>query len=329
MPTLTPWLQSRFAVHCPRGWRCRAEVPLVDEAASSRLGFRPRADVLLEREADGRRVWVEFEVSRADPVANHAKFATARYFEQMPAEDAFVSMTSRHITPGRAALAAGTAAMMRALGIPAFQVMLLPQLDGNTVKHLNTLPPPELDRVGPGIAPEVARVLDITDARELDSGHRIHHADNPWTVSLNVRRWNEELSQPALAARWGRRPVQYFAFDPGSGLFAPSKFCAFIPGAVFRRKVGIDGQSTEVRVGGMTLDIYALLGEGDPRFDGHVARRHLQVNLGYRLVGLADAPPGIASAFETWHSRAAAAVPLRGRPAVLFPPGLDGGTRFA
>lgn len=85
MPTLTPWLQSRFAAHCPRGWRCRAEVPLVDEAASSRLGFRPRADALLERAADGRRVWMEFEVSRADPVANHAKFATARYFERMRA----------------------------------------------------------------------------------------------------------------------------------------------------------------------------------------------------------------------------------------------------
>ena len=33
------------------------------------------ADVLLERVDGSRRLWVEFEVSRADPVANHAKFA--------------------------------------------------------------------------------------------------------------------------------------------------------------------------------------------------------------------------------------------------------------
>jgi hypothetical protein len=327
MPTLTPWLQARFAAHCPTGWRCRAEVPLLDGAASSRLGFKPRADVLLERRADGRRVWVEFEVSRADPVANHAKFATSRFFENLPAEDAFVSMTSRHIEPGRAALAAGTAAMMRALGIPAFQVMLLPQLDGPSVKQLNALPRPELDRMGPSVAPEVARVLDVTDARTLGSGHRVHQADNPWTVGLNVRRWNEELAQPALAARWGRRPVQYFAFDSGSGLFAPSKFCAFIPGAALggsraASAAGVHEQAYAAHF--MTLEVYTLLGEGDSRFDGHIARRHLQVNLGYRLVALAEAPAGLARAFEAWHARVADVVPLRGEPAVLVPPGYSG-----
>jgi hypothetical protein len=31
-----------------------------------------------------RRLWIEFEISRADPVANHAKFATAQLFQPLP-----------------------------------------------------------------------------------------------------------------------------------------------------------------------------------------------------------------------------------------------------
>lgn len=53
-----------------------------------------------------RRVWVELEVSRADPVANHVKFATAHLVSPMPAGDAFVSMVSRHVVRGRSNLAA-------------------------------------------------------------------------------------------------------------------------------------------------------------------------------------------------------------------------------
>lgn len=221
MPSLTTWLQASFEAQCPPGWRCQREVPLVGEAGSQRLGFRPRADVLLEHGSGGRRVWVEFEVSRADPVANHAKFATARFFENLPPQDSSVSMTSRHIEPGRAALAAGTAAMMRALGIPAFQLLLLPQLDGAAVKRLNALARPALEQLRLPIDAEIERVLDVTDVTPLAGGHRIHKGDIPWTVSMNVRRWNQELARPDAAALWGRRPVQYFAFDPSSAQFAP------------------------------------------------------------------------------------------------------------
>jgi hypothetical protein len=44
----------------------------------------PQADAVLQEVATGRRVWVELEVSRADPVANHAKFATAHLVSPMP-----------------------------------------------------------------------------------------------------------------------------------------------------------------------------------------------------------------------------------------------------
>jgi hypothetical protein len=68
------------------------------------LGYAPQADVVLQEVATGRRVWVELEVSRADPVANHAKFATAHLVSPMPAGDAFVSMVSRHVVRGRSNL---------------------------------------------------------------------------------------------------------------------------------------------------------------------------------------------------------------------------------
>jgi hypothetical protein len=62
-------------------------------------------------------------------VANHAKFATARLLEGTSANEIFVSMVSRHVVTGRAALAAGTALAMRAMGVPAFQVGPRPHLD--------------------------------------------------------------------------------------------------------------------------------------------------------------------------------------------------------
>jgi len=64
--------------------------------------FRPRADVLLERLDGTRRLWVEFEVSRADPAANHMKFAAAHLHAPQRPADAFLSMTSSHVaTAGR------------------------------------------------------------------------------------------------------------------------------------------------------------------------------------------------------------------------------------
>lgn len=335
MAALARYLQRQFAHHCPAGWSCKDEVPLVGEDARSRLGFSPRADLMLEQAESGRRIWLEFEISRADPVANHAKFTTVRFFESLPRQDTFVSMVSRHVDPGRAALAAGTTSWMRAIGIPAFQVPLLPELDGPVVKHLNALPLAELERNGPSVSAEVARVVTVTNATSLADGHRIHPADNPWTVGLNVRRWNLEVSQPDLRALWGRRAVQYFAADPASGLFAPSKFCAYIPGADFRGgsgvqlralDAGLEGSvwssaiASAVQAHAMTLRIYSQLDEGDARFDGHIARRHLERGLGYRLVPLESAPSDLGLVFSRWHAHHREHVTVRGDVHLLLPP---------
>ncbi len=70
MGALTKFLQREFSRRPPIGWACRSEVRLLPLDLEQLLGYSPRVDVLFEREEPKRRLWIEFEVSRADPVAN-------------------------------------------------------------------------------------------------------------------------------------------------------------------------------------------------------------------------------------------------------------------
>src|SRR5262245_26733603 len=126
MGSLTGYLQEQFRRRCPPGWSCHPEAHILHPDLAAILGYAPQADVVLANEAEARRLWVEFEVSRADPVANHAKFATAHLFQPQPPTDVFVSMMSRHVVRGRRNLAAGTILLMRQLGMRAVQTALLP-----------------------------------------------------------------------------------------------------------------------------------------------------------------------------------------------------------
>src|SRR3954453_9941144 len=134
---LARYLQEEFLARCPAGWRCTAERPLLDVLDRTLLGYDPRADVMLERTDGSRRLWIEFEISRADPAANHAKFATAHVLRPWAAQDAFVSMISAHIVRGRRNLGAGMIHVMRQVGIDAFQTILLPNVTRQEVKLLN------------------------------------------------------------------------------------------------------------------------------------------------------------------------------------------------
>lgn len=297
---LAAYLQDAFQRKRPRGWDCTVETPLLDSDAARRLGFDPRVDVLLTRAADARRIWIEFEVSRADPVANQAKFASAVYFEGCGRGDAFVSMASRHIAPGRKALLATTAMFMRAVGIPAFQVDLLPDVDGSTIKALNASSRARLDAAAIDVDAEIDRVIAIADARLVEGWHRIHMADNAFAVCANIRAWNAALDDPVTAKRWGRRRVTFLAFDPVSRLFAPSKFCAFVPAAT--PSEGRFANSVREPPGGITFETYLSLGEQDPRFDGHVARMHLERRLRYRRLPIGEAEGEMSVALESWLS---------------------------
>ena len=70
-------LQEQFAAECPKGWTCRKEYSVLPEEYVRLLGYRPQADVLLQSKISEERIWIELEVSRADPVANHTKFGSA------------------------------------------------------------------------------------------------------------------------------------------------------------------------------------------------------------------------------------------------------------
>ena len=81
------------------GWTASREQPLLAEAVARRYGFSPCVDVLLTG-PDGRRVAVEFEVSRAEPVANQVKFLVALHPGDLRRDDVVISMMSSHVARG-------------------------------------------------------------------------------------------------------------------------------------------------------------------------------------------------------------------------------------
>jgi hypothetical protein len=238
------------------------------------LGYSPRADVVLTEGTGGRRLWIEFEVSRADPVANHAKFATAHLFQPQAPNDVFVSMVSRHVDRGRRNLAANTIQLMRHVGMQAVQTVLFPALTGLEVQRWNQMEKDDLHRLGPDVQPEIERVFAVTTPQGAAGDHRIYLAGEVVDVLLNAREWNDEVATPSGRELWGRRLTQYFVAVPYSGGFAPCKFCAFLPIPSLRATGGIAATSR------MTLPLYVQLDESEPRFDGNVAQRHLTKRLG-------------------------------------------------
>jgi len=297
MANLTIFLQAEFKRNCPIGWQSQRESRFLPAAMERILGYAPRSDVLLSKDDGSRRLWVEFEVSRADPVANHAKFATGHLFAPLPETDSFVSMVSSHVERGRRNLAASTILLMRKVGIDAFQIPLLPTVEPERIKALNHSSLAVLGCAGLDVAAEITRCLTLPQAIFRMTTHKILFTSNTLEVLLNVERWNHELHTPEGKRLWGRRRGQYFVFSPGSGLFAPAKFCAFTAsetGAVVRPDTETNGIRSF-----MPLSLYASLDEEEPRFDGNVAWRHLVNNLGFTRARIA-LDVDLARRFKTW-----------------------------
>ncbi len=296
MGSLTAYLQREFELRRPPGWSCRREVRVVSPEIESLLGYAPRADVLLERDDGSRRLWIEFEVSRADPVANHAKFATAHLFQPQPHSDAFVAMVSSHVDRGRRNLALNAIFLMRHIGLNAFQTVLFPHLAPSAIKRLNHLDASILPDERLHTEPEIQRAITVSEALAMTHEHRIHFVGDLFEVLLNVRRWNTEIVTPEGADLWGKRTIQYFVFDPQSRHFAPSKFCAY-------SAVGPPAPAGRTEAGrsifGMTIAFYSILDESDPRFDGGRARQHLMDNLGMKVPD-PESLPRVRDLFHRW-----------------------------
>ena len=314
MGTITEYLQDSFAEFCPPGWTCRREVPVLDGALAELFGYAPKADVLLERNDGERKLWIEFEVSRADPVANHAKFATAHIFQPQRPIETFVSMVSWHVARGRRNLGANTISLMRHIGMNAFQTTLLPNISPADIPRLNHLDKRALVELNLEPQREIARAMLVSEALETTDRYRVFFVGDLLDVIFNLQQWNRELLTDSSRRLWGRRRVRYFVFDPKTGGFAPSKFCAYRPIPQIGTNV------LPVTASTMTMELYTSLNEDDPRFDGNRAWRHLHDNLGMSLRPMTD-HPDIAAKFQTWLSGVADAVQLDSRgPLVLCPP---------
>jgi hypothetical protein len=295
MGSLTTYLQKEFARKCPPGWVCRPEVRVLHPDLVEVLGYSARVDVMLEREFPPKGLWIEFEISRADPVANHAKFATAHLFQPQSPIDHFLAMVSPHVTRGRRNLACTTIALMRQIGMRAFQTVLLPGTDPAEVKRLNHLNQADLDRSKLAIEVEIERAITVTESLISMSNIDVHFAGDLLIVFLNLRRWNADLVASEGKQTWGRRTVTYFVYEAESGLFAPSKFCAYSP--ISQSAATGSGRDS---LGIMTVAAYSMLNDGTHALDGNAAVRHLESRLGMTLRGGANVPT-ILEKFRGWH----------------------------
>jgi len=317
MPNLARHLQDAFIRDCPAGWACQPEVRVVTPAMERLLGYAPQADVMLQEKCTGRRVWVELEISRADPVANHAKFATAHLFQPMPPEDTFVSMVSRHVDRGRSNLAAHTIALMRAVGMRAFQTSLLPSVGRDEIKRLNHLTPDRLREEAPVVGDELKRVLSVSGAVGRALGSDIHFAANAVEVLYNVQRWNQDMVLPALRERWGQRRVRYFAYDPRTTLFAPSKFAAYLRLPLSPQQAWLQERSLT----GMSIASYTEIDQQHPLFDGRRAWQHLETQLRMVAMPIETQPETMVDTFWRWSERFKDAITVDAKgPVILCPP---------
>ena len=295
MGSLTGFLQERFAAACPTGWTCTHEVDVLDAEWQRVLGYSARADVLLTRDDGRKRLWIEFEVSRANPVANHAKFATSHLFQPQPSTDTFVAMVSSHVTRGRRNLAANTILLMRRVGMRAFQTMLLPTISPSDIKRLNHLPIAELMTQAIDTNAEIVRAMLISSAISTSSDYELHYAGDLLDVFSNVQRWNDDVAAALGQELWGKRTIKYFVFDAATSNFAPSKFCAYINARAQEVTSFLANHQL------MSMSLYTSLDESETKFDGNLAQIHLQRQLNMQLT-TPEESPAIAESFTAWQA---------------------------
>ena len=313
MGSLAGYLQESFIKSCPRDWACEREVPVLQPRLAKLFGYAPKADVVLQRLDGSRKLWIEFEVSRADPVANHAKFATAHLFQPQLASETFISMVSSHVARGRRNLAANTIYLMRHIGMRAFQTTLLPALPPSEIHRINHLEKRLIAELNLDTQQEINRVMTVSEPLAVTDRYRVFFVGDLLEVMCNLQYWNRAVLTEDGQKLWGRRPARYLVFDPTSKLFAPSKFCAFRP-------IPCEAaEAAQVSVPNMTIEFYASLGEEEHRFDGNRAWRHLRDHLGMSVRAVGE-DRAMASHFQEWLARIGNAINADAKTAIALSP---------
>ena len=70
----------------------------------------------------------------------------------------------------------------------------------------------------------------------------------------------------------------------------------------------------------MTMSIYTMLGERNPRFDGHIAWKHLLQVLGYQVVEIERAPDRMRAQFGSWQREVGGVLSVRSPVFLLVSP---------
>lgn len=301
-------LQERLIREPPDGWMARKEIGLLSKSLVETIGYQPTADLVLESVSTKERIWIEFEISRADPVANHAKFGSAHLINPLPPTDAFVSLVSSDVARGRANLAAHAIFLLRGAGLRAFQMRLLPEIDGVSMKRINQgkLPICHLP------TPDMNEMIGLTRPVGVEGFSEIYYATNPLEVLLNLHRWNKDIAEAAGRANWGRRRLRYLVFDRKSGLFAPSKFCAYTR----MKRGGLEDGGANV-VPTMTIESYAAIDQGVSVFDGQKAWKRLE-RLGFTKINARECDPATGVRLDAWLRNMSDVLQLDGRECDLL-----------
>lgn len=70
----------------------------------------------------------------------------------------------------------------------------------------------------------------------------------------------------------------------------------------------------------MTIPFYCMLDESDPRFDGHIARKHFEKYLLFTKIDPAK-NPSVLNAFDKWMENRKEAITVKsGEPVIMAPP---------
>ncbi len=149
------------------------EASVFPQRMCEEIGYSPAADLLVEYpwNRDKVRIWIELEVSRADPVANPAKFLVALSERSPLPREFFVFAISQAIQKGRAALCRRFVALMQTRGFPVRTEEYLPSATEHLIARLNVRTPKEFELVL-AREPEVVRRELKEDLRAL--AKRIH-----------------------------------------------------------------------------------------------------------------------------------------------------------